>query len=79
MTQSHEFTININSRPRKVEGEYITFEDVLKLGGVDTTGQDLGLYEVEWTHGNEAGSLTPGNKVKLHNGMKFDAGKSNRS
>ena len=79
MTQSHEFTININCRPRKVEEEYITLEEVLNLGGVDTTGQDLGLYEVEWTHGNEAGSLKPGNKVKLHNRMKFDAGKSNRS
>lgn len=79
MTQSHEFTIIVNARPKKVDGEEITFEKVLQLAGVDTTGQDLGLFDVEWAHGHEAGSLTPGNKVKIHNGMKFDAGKSNRS
>lgn len=79
MTKSHEFTIIVNARPKKVEGEEITFEKVLELAGVNTAGQDLGLFDVEWTRGQEAGSLTPGKKVKLQNGMKFDAGKSNRS
>jgi hypothetical protein len=76
---SHEFQIFVNSRPRKVEGPDISFSQVLTLAGFDTTGQDLGLYDVDWVHGNEAGTLTPGKSVPLQNGMKFEAGKSNRS
>lgn len=77
--KQHEFEIFVQSRPRKVTGPNISFEDVLKLANIDTTGQDLGLFDVDWTHGNEMGSLTPGQNVKLQNGMRFDAGKSNRS
>ena len=79
MAQTHDFNIIVNTRPKKVEGPELTFEKVLELAGIDTAGQDLGLFDVEWTHGNQAGTLTPGNKVTLKNGMKFDAGKSNRS
>lgn len=75
----HEYQIFVQSRPRKVIGPTITFEEVLKLANIDTTGQDLGLFDVDWTHGNDKGSLTPGQSVKLKNGMRFDAGKSNRS
>lgn len=78
--QEHrEFEIFVQTRPRKVVGPSISFEEVLKLANIDTTGQDLGLFDVDWTHGHEKGSLTPGQNVKLHNGMRFDAGKSNRS
>lgn len=79
MTHTHEFNIIVNTRPKKVEGPDITFEKVLELADINTAGQDLGLFDVEWTHGGRGGSLTPGHKVALENGMKFDAGKSNRS
>jgi hypothetical protein len=75
----HEFEIFVQSRPRKVSGPAISFEEVLKLANIDTIGQDLGLFDVDWTHGHEKGSLTPGQSVEVHNGMRFDAGKSNRS
>lgn len=75
----HDFQIFVNSRPRKAPGPEISFIQVLQLAGVDTTGQDLGLYDVDWVHGHKAGTLTPGQSVPLENGMKFDAGKSNRS
>lgn len=75
----HNFQIFVNSRPRKVPGPETSFEKVLELAGIDTNGQDLGLYDVEWVHGNKAGTLTPGQSVTLENGMRFDAGKSNRS
>lgn len=78
-TKSHEYQIFVNTRPRKVEGPTISFEQVLELAGFDTANQDLGLYDVDYVHGNKAGSLTPGQTVQLENGMKFDAGKSNRS
>lgn len=77
--KEHDFQIFVNSRPRKVPGPEISFVEVLKLAGVDVTGQDLGIYDVEWLHGNRGGTLTPGQSVALENGMRFDAGKSNRS
>lgn len=77
--KAHEYQIFVNSRPRKVDGPAISFLQVLILAGIDTANQDLGLYDVDYVHGNRAGSLTPGQTVRLENGMKFDAGKSNRS
>jgi hypothetical protein len=77
--QEKEFQIFVNTKPKKVPGPTISFEQVLMLAGVDTAGQDLNLYDVEWVHGNRAGTLTPGQSVPLENGMRFDAGKSNRS
>lgn len=74
-----EFQIFINTKPKKVPGPNISFEQVLTLAGIDITGQELNLYDVEWVHGNRAGALTPGTIAPLENGMKFDAGKSNRS
>lgn len=74
-----DFTIRINTRTHKVPGPTINFEEVLRLDGIDTTGQDLSLFDVDWRHGNEGGTLKPGGNVKLENGMRFDAGKSNRS
>ena len=74
-----EFQIFVNTKPKKVPGPNISFEKVLELGGFNVAGQDLNLYDVEWVHGNQAGTLTPGKAVPLENGMKFDAGKSNRS
>lgn len=75
----HDFQIFVNSRPRKVPGPTISFVEVLQLAGFETNNQDLGLYDVEWVHGNRAGTLTPSQSVELENGMRFDAGKSNRS
>ena len=77
--QKNEFQIFVNTIPHKVAGPDISFEKVLELAGLPTAGGDLGLYDVDYKHGNNIGSLTPGQTVKLENGMKFDAGKSNRS
>lgn len=74
-----EFQIFVNTKPRKVAGPNISFDQVLKEAGITATGQDLNLYDVEWVHGNRAGTLTPGQSAPLENGMKFDVGKSNRS
>lgn len=74
-----DFQIFVNTKPRKVPGPSISFEQVLAEAGLNTAGQDLNLYDVEWVHGNRAGTLTPAQSVALENGMRFDAGKSNRS
>lgn len=75
----HEFQLFVNTRPKKALGPTISFAEVLTLAGIDTANQDISLYDVDWTKGNKTGSLTPGQSVDLENGMKFDAGKSNRS
>jgi hypothetical protein len=74
-----EFQIFVNTKPKKVVGPTIAFEKILELAGFNVAGQDLNLFDVEWVHGNQAGALTPGKTVPLENGMRFDAGKSNRS
>jgi hypothetical protein len=77
--QEKDFQIFVNTKPRKVLGPSISFEQVLAEAGLNTAGQDLNLYDVEWVHGNRVGTLTPEQSVPLENGMRFDAGKSNRS
>lgn len=77
--QRKDFQIFVNTAPHKVLGPEISFEGVLELAGLSIVGVDLGLYDVDYKHGNHLGSLTPGKTVQLENGMKFDAGKSNRS
>jgi hypothetical protein len=74
-----EFQIFVNTKPQKVPGPSISFEKVLELAGINLAGQDPNLYDVEWVHGKRAGVLTPGQSVQLEDGMRFDAGKSNRS
>ncbi len=74
-----EFQIFVNTKPQKAPGPNISFDQVLTLAGLNIAGQDLNLYDVEWVHGNGAGTLSPGQSVPLENGMRFDAGKSNRS
>lgn len=77
--QHNEFQIFVNTAPHKVPAPEISFEKILELAGFPTVGVDLGLYDVDYKHGNHLGSLTPNKTVQLENGMKFDAGKSNRS
>ena len=41
-----EFQIFVNTKPRKVPGPRISFEQVLAEAGINTAGQDLNLYDV---------------------------------
>lgn len=74
-----DFQIFVNTKPHKVMGPTVSFEQIIDLAGINLAGQDPNLYDVEWVHGKQAGALTPGQSAPLQNGMKFDAGKSNRS
>ena len=77
--EQKQFQVFVNTKPHKVAGPTISFEKVLELAGITTTGQDPNLFDVEWVHGNRAGALSPAQNVDVENGMRFDAGKSNRS
>lgn len=79
MSHPHDFNIIVNTSPKKVPGPRVTFEQILQLDGIDTASVDATLYDVDWTHGNRVGTLNPGQSVEIQNGMRFDAGKSNRS
>jgi hypothetical protein len=79
MSHPKEYEIIVNTVHHKVPGPSVTFEQVLQLDGVDTASVDLKLYDVDWHHGHEKGSLNVGGFVPVQNGMRFDAGKSNRS
>jgi hypothetical protein len=79
MSHPKEYEIFINTVHHKVPGPTITFEQILQLDGVDIASVDLKLYDVDWTQGGHKGSLNIGGFVEIHNGMRFDAGKSNRS
>lgn len=70
MSTSHEKEINIivNGRPRKVPDAPISYEQMVALA---FTPPPTGATVV-WSHGNQGGSLLPGQSVPVQNGMKFD-------
>jgi hypothetical protein len=79
MSPTHENEINIivNGRPRKVTGPSISFEQVVTLAFNPVPPN--AFFTVTWSHGNQAGSLTPGKSVSIQNGMKFDVSETGQS
>jgi hypothetical protein len=79
MSPTHENEINIivNGRPRKVTGPSISFEQVVTLAFNPVPPN--AFFTVTWSHGNQAGSLTPGKSVSIQNGMKFDVTETGQS
>jgi len=72
-----EFTIIVNGRPKKVTGTEISFDQVVALA-FDPIPPNA-FFTVTWSHGNQGGSLTAGNKVPIQNGMKFDVTETGQS
>lgn len=72
--------IIVNARPREVTGERITYSQVVALAFPHEPGADQILYSVHYTGPHMPdGTLAEGQSVKLHNGVKFDVTKTNRS
>lgn len=77
--KSHEHTVIVNGRPKKVTQEALSYEDVVHLAFEDPpTGENV-LITVNWRHGNDSGSLTPGQSVQVRDGMKFDVTPTDKS
>lgn len=74
---SHETTIIVNGRPKKVAQNAITFEEVVALA-FDPVPPNA-LFTVTYSHGNQGGSLTAGKSVQIRNGMKFDVTETGQS
>lgn len=71
------FNIIVNGRPKKALGPSIYFNEVVALAFNPVPPN--AFFTVTWSHGNQAGSLTPGNSVQLQNGMKFDVTETGQS
>lgn len=74
------YHIIVNGRPREVTGEYITYYQVVALAFPHDPAHGQVLYSVHYTGPHVLdGTLAEGQSVKLHNGVKFDVSKTNRS
>lgn len=74
------YHIIVNGRPREVTGEIITYHQVVALAFPHDSSQEQVLYSVHYTGPHMAdGTLAEGQSVKLHDGVKFDVSKTNRS
>jgi hypothetical protein len=76
-THDHEVNIIVNGRPKKVPGPSISFEHV--VAPAFNPVPPNALFTVTWSHGHQAGSLTPGHSVPVENGMKFDVTETGQS
>jgi hypothetical protein len=70
--------IVVNAKPKQFEGPIISYEEAVKLAFPE--GPFDVIYTVQYVnpHGHD-GTLAPGQKTPLHDGMEFVVRKTNRS
>jgi hypothetical protein len=74
-----EYHIIVNARPKTVTEDELSFEQVIKLAyDQPPTGPDV-IFTVVYEKGKHEGSLVPGQKVKIENGMNFRVKFTNKS
>lgn len=77
--QDQFVNIIVNSRPKKVYGERISYEEVVELAFSDQVDPNI-VYTVVYAGPQTVdGTLVAGQSVAIRNGMKFDVNKTNRS
>ena len=74
---THEFTVIVNGRPKKVTKSVLSFEEIVALAFNPVPPN--AFFTVTYSHGNTGGSLTPGRTVPVQNGMKFDVTETGQS
>lgn len=75
-TKVHD--IIVNGKQRQFQGPIITYDDVVRLAFPD--GPFDVIYTVAYTNPNgHDGTLAPGQKAPVHDGMEFRVRKTNRS
>lgn len=81
-TGSKTIEIFVNARPHLVPGKEVSFEQVVALAFPgQTQGADT-EYIVTYTraqHGNESGSLAPGQEIRVKKGTSFGVQITTRS
>jgi hypothetical protein len=76
---SHEHTVIVNGRPKKVSSDELSYEDVIALAFETPPSGENVVITVSWRHGNDNGTLTAGNSVAVKDGMKFDVTATDKS
>ena len=78
----HEYHITVNTRPRTVDHDKLTYEQVVELAPNLPPLTDGGEYIVTYSHAvapKEHGDLIPGETVTIKDGTEFVVEPSNRS
>ncbi len=71
--------IIINARPKKFDGDRITYSDVVELAFPDSVDPGV-VYTVSYVGPHiPDGTLVENQSVAIRNGVKFDVIKTNRS
>lgn len=76
------FEIIVNTRPKEVTGDEISYENIVKLAYPDLAGKPNTRFTITYRrgHGNKPeGSLAPGGTVKLKDGMIFNVTPTDKS
>jgi hypothetical protein len=78
---SQTVTIIVNARPKTVEKDAITFEEILHLAYDQPPCGPNWVFTVTYHrgHGNKEGSLRAGETVKVKEGMIFDVTATDKS
>jgi Multiubiquitin len=78
----HEpITIYVNTRAHRFERDRISFEEVVALAFPEVPSGENVSYSVLYHrgHGNDEGTVTSGQSVKVKEGMRFDVTPTDRS
>ena len=81
---SHEHkpvTIIVNARKKEFSGKEITFEQVVKLAFETPPYGENTMFTVTFKrgHGDKEGSMLPGDRVKVKEGMVFNVTATDKS
>ncbi len=78
---SQTITIIVNARPKPVEKEEISFEEIIRLAYDNPPSGPNWVFTVTYHrgHGNKEGSLHPTETVKAKDGMVFDVTATDKS
>lgn len=74
-------TITVNGRERTVEDKELSFEELVRLAFENPASGPYIVFTITYRkgHGNKAGTLAPGESVKVKEGMIFNVTATDRS
>jgi hypothetical protein len=78
---SQTVTIYVNTKPKAVEKDEITFEEIIRLAYENPPSGPNWVFTVTYHRGqgNKEGSLHAGENVKVKDGMVFDVTATDKS
>lgn len=75
-------TIIVNTRKREVEGKEVSFEQIVKLAfETPPSGENIEITVAyrKGPSGNQSGTMHPGERIKVTEGMIFDVTATDKS